>query len=297
MLVSIFATSAQAQVTLKHKFPDGRTSTVEAEVKTSQTLNLAGMELKSGSVQTVTVTTTNGQRADDGTLVVKNKIVALKAEVTLPGGTELAYDSAKPDADPPGTQFDFLLDVFKATAKSSWEAVMDQDNRVVAIKGRDAVYADLPETVREAMKAQVDPEYLKTVGNDELAKLPSKPVSPGDSWERTNTVKLDSGQKLTFTNEFTYKGGVEQDGKKLERIVSKTTKVEYTADAGSPLKVLESDLKVAASEGEILFDQALGQAVSQRSKMQITGTLKLEIAGMELPGNLDLTMENNTKLK
>jgi len=292
-----FAATAPAQVTLKYKFPDGRKSTAEAKIKTSQTLTLAGNELVSGSEQSLTITSSNGQRSADGSLTVSNKIEALKAEVTLPGGTEIAFDSAKPDADPPGTQFDFLLDVFKATAKSTWESVMNQGNRVVAVKGRDAAFADLPEAVRGAMKAQLDPEYLKAAANDELAKLPSDPVSPGDSWERTNTVRLDSGQRLTFTNKYTYEGNVQQDGKNLEKIASKTTAVDYSVEGESPLKVLASDLKVAASEGEILFDPAYGQIVSQHSKVQVKGSLKLEVMGMEFPGQLDLTMENSVTLK
>jgi len=292
-----FANHAPAQVTLKHNFPDGRTSTLEAVVKTAQTLNLAGKEIVTGSEQELTIAATNGQRAADGMLVVTNKITALKAELTLPGDTKLSFDSAKPDADPPGTQFDSLLDVFKATAKSTWEAVMNQENRVVTIKGRDAAYADLSETVRDAMKAQLDPEYLKTAANDELNKLPSQPVSPGDSWERTNTVRLDSGQRLTFTIKYTYEGSVQQGAKKLEKISSQVTKVDYTAEAGSPLKVVEADLKVAESTGELLFDPAYGQFASQQSKVQVKGTLKLEVAGMEFAGDLDLTMENSSKLK
>ena len=102
---------------------------------------------------------------------------------------------------------------------------------------------------------------------------------------------------LTFTNKYTYKGSVEKNGKKLEKIVSETTKVDYSADATSPLKVLESELKVAVSAGEILFDIASGQVVSTRSKVQIKGPLKLEIMGMELPGTLDLTMESATTVK
>jgi hypothetical protein len=292
-----FAATAPAQVTLKYKFPDGRKSTAEAKIKTSQTLTLADNELVSGSEQSLTITASNGQRTADGSLTVSNKIEALKAEVTLPGGTEIAFDSANPDADPPGTQFDFLLDVFKATAKSTWESVMNQGNRVVAIKGREAAFADLPESIRTAMKAQLDPEYLKAAANDELAKLPSDPVSPGDSWERTNTVRLDSGQRLTFTNKYTYEGNVQQDGKNLEKIASKTTAVDYSVEGESPLKVLASDLKVAASEGEILFDPAYGQIVSQHNKVQVKGSLKLEVMGMEFPGQLDLTMENSVTLK
>ena len=296
-LLASVASNAPAQVTFKYKFPDGRKSTSEAKVTTAQTLTLAGMEIKSGAEQSLTVASTNGQRAADGMLTVTTKIEAIKASVTLPGGVDLEFDSAKPDAAPPGTQFDFLLDVFKATAKSTWDSVMNKDNRVVATTSRDAVYADLPENIRDAMKAQLDPEYLTTVANDELAKLPSEPVSPGDSWERTNAVRLDSGQRLTFTSKYTYEGSVQQDGKNLEKIASKTTEVSYSVEGESPLKVVESDLKVAESDGVILFDPAYGQIVSQRSKVQIKGSLKLEVMGMEFPGTLDLTMENSVTLK
>lgn len=296
-LLASLPTNASAQVTLKYKFPDGRKSISVTEIKTSQTLTLAGNELISGSEQTLTVTATNGQRAADGTLSVNSKIEAVDASVTLPGGVEIEFDSAKPDADPPGTQFDFLLDVFKATAKSTWESELNKDNRIVAIKGRDAAFADLPENIRDAMKAQLDPEYLVAASNDELAKLPSEPVSPGDSWERTNKIRLDSGQRLAFTIKYTYEGSVQQDGKALEKITSEATKVEYSVEGESPLKVLESDLKVAASDGEILFDPAYGQFVSQRGKIQIKGSLKLEVMGMEFPGQLELTMENTLKMK
>ena len=296
-VLATFATSAAAQVTLEYKFPDGRKSTSQAIIKTSQTLTLGGNELLSGSEQTLTVSATNGQRAADGTLIVNNKIEAQKTHVTLPGGTELEFDSADPEADPPGTQFDFLLDVFAATAKSSWESVMNKENRVVDIRGRDAAYAELPENVRTAMKSQMDPAYLKDSANDELDKLSSDPVSTGDSWERTNTVRLDSGQRLKFTNKYTYEGRVQQDGKNLEKITSETTEVDYFVEGESPLKVLDSDLKVAATEGEILFDPAYGQVISQHSKVQITGSLKLEVMGMEFPGQLDLTMENKVTLK
>ncbi len=296
-LVLSFVTGASAQGTFKLKFPDGRKSTTVTQVKSEQTLTLVGMELISGSEQTITVTSTNGQRADDGKLLVKSTIDALKASVTLPGGTELEFDSADPDADPSGTQFDFVLDIFKATAKSTWATTMNQDNRVVAVEGRDNAFGDLPQNLQDAMKSQLDPEYLKTAANDELDKLPSKPVSPGDSWERTALMRLDSGQKLTFTTKYTYEGSIEQSGKTLEKIVSQTTKVDYSADADAPLKVVESDLKVAASEGQILFAAAYGQTVLQQSKVQVTGSLKLEINGMELPGELDLTIENKTTIK
>ena len=94
-LVLSFATNASAQVTFKYKFPDGRKSTSETRARTTQTLTLAGMDLESGSDQTITISSVIGQRGADGTINVKQKIEKVKAAITLPGGTELEFDSAE----------------------------------------------------------------------------------------------------------------------------------------------------------------------------------------------------------
>lgn len=295
--MAFFPAPAAAQVKFEHKFPEGKSSTTVATVKTSQTLTIAGNEVKSGSEQTLTISSVNGRRAADGKLSIKSKLDALKATVKLPGDVELAFDSAKPDAAPPGTQFDFVLDIFKASAKSSWETVVDKDNRISAVNGREEAFATLSEEIRTAMKAQVDPEYLKNAANDELDRLPSKAVSPGDSWERTTTMRLDAGQRFTFTHKYTYEGKIKQDGKELERITSKVLKSEYTVEGDAPLKVVESTLKPVESSGEILFDPAVGEVVAYRNKVQIKGTLKLEVAGMKLDGDLDLTIETSEVVK
>ena len=112
--------------------------------------------------QTITATSVNQKRANDGTLKVKAKIDAVKATIRLPGGIELEFDSSDPDADPPGTQFDFVLEIFKATANSTWTMTLNQDNRVVKIEGHEAAFSDLPQNLKDSMKAQFDPEYLKT---------------------------------------------------------------------------------------------------------------------------------------
>ncbi len=297
LTVSAAGTVSAQKVSLKVKFVEGRKSTMVVHTKTEQTLTLVGMDLESGSDQTLTISTVNGKRADDGTLKVTSKIDAVKAAVTLPGGTELEFDSAQPDADPPGTQFDFVLDIFKATAKSKWTATITPDNRIASIDGRDAAFGDLPQNLQDAMKSQLDPEYLKQAANDEIDRLPTEPVAKGDSWERTTLMRLDSGQKLEFTTKYTYEGPVQEGGKELHKINVKTTSVDYSADADAPLKVLESDLSVANSEGYMLFDAEAGQATKHEASMQLKGSLKLEVMGMELPGTLDLKMENSHTLK
>lgn len=293
-LALCLAANASAQkIVLKHQFPDSKSTTTVTTTETTQTLTLAGMEINTGSNQTLTVISTNGVRGADGKLEVKSKIDEMKSSVSLPGGVELEFDSNDADADPPGTQFDFLLDIFKATANSTWTMVLDGENQVVAIEGREKAFDGLPENLKEAIKGQTDPLHLKQVANDEFGKLPDTPVAPNDTWTRTNTVRLDSGQKLTFTNDYTYTGTTNGRAK----ITSKTTKVEYSADADSPLKVTSSDLKVTESDGTTIFDVEKGYVVSTEQSMRIKGELKLEISGNELAGTLDLKMKSSSKIK
>ena len=58
-----------------------------------------------------------------------------------------------------------------------------------------------------------------------------------------------------------------------------------------------SDLKVAKSEGLILFDVAAGQIELEQSMVQLKGSLKLGANGMEIPAVLDLTMESTSRVK
>ena len=67
-----------------------------------------------------------------------------------------------------------------------------------------------------------------------------------------------------------------------------------SADSPSPLKITDSDLKIQESGGTILFDRAAGMIVETKDKRQISGTLKCEVNGNELPGKLDLTFETSS---
>ena len=281
-----------AQVKLEHKFPDGRKSTVNTYVKVQQTLTIGGMDIPTSSEQNITTTEVNGQRQADGTLVSEHKIESLQSTINV-AGMELTFDSANADAPPKGTPLDMLIDVFKAVAKSRWTVTYGQDNSVLSVKGRDDALQDLPEAVRAATAKQFDSEYLTQQSNQALKVLPDGPVKQGDTWEREATMLFDSYQSMTFTTIYKYEGTIAKDGKSLDKISATTTKVSYAmgADSPSPLKIVDSDLKVAESSGTILFDRAAGLIVDSKDKKHISGSLKCDINGMELPGKLDLTFE------
>ena len=296
--IALFCLSSatEAQILLQHKIPDGEKSSAVTKMKVSQTLKIAGMEVVTSSEQKVTISSQNGKRGDDGRIAVKQKIDALTVNIEV-AGQQLSFDSAQPDAPPPGTAIDALLDVFKVTAKSEWTTNCGQDNRVISIEGRDAALKSLSEELQAAVKNQYEAGYLVKAANNELAKIPSKPVKKGDVWTVESEVRLEGGQTLTFKTTYRYEGVVDQDGKSLHKIVEETTDVSYAMDADAPaaLKYISSELKVAESNGTILFDQEAGRVVTENSKLHITGEIKLEAGGMELPAALDLTFESSIK--
>jgi hypothetical protein len=244
----------------------------------------------------MTISTVNGTRGADGVLRQQQKIESLKAKITLPGGVNLEFDSTKPDAPPPGTQFDVLLDLIKVNAKSSWAVVRGPDNRVTAIEGREKVLEGLDETKKSLLQKQVDPAYLRDAANKEAEKLPNKPVNKGDTWEVTETLRLEQGQNMTFKTKYTYEGTVDHNGKQVDKIVPQVMEVSYgvDADAPLPLKVTGSELKPMMLEGVIFFDREKGHIVESRSSVQIKGTINFEVNGQALPAQLDLTMSTSS---
>jgi len=283
---------AQEAVALKFKFPNDQKATATAQIESKQTLTIAGMPLETGSTQERTVSTVNGTRAADGRLRVEGKMEALKASLKLPGGIELEFDSAKPDAPPPGTQVDFLLDLFKAESKATWTTIHGADNRVLAVEGREKALEGLPEQLQVLGKKQYEQAYLVATANREMEKIPTQPIKKGDTWERTEPVRLEAGQTMTFKTQYQYDGVVEKNGKRLHQISSKPLSVEYAmdADSPSPLKLVASNLKIGDANGVILFDQEAGRIAEETSKVQIKGDITFEVNGMQLPSQLDLTL-------
>jgi hypothetical protein len=291
------STTAEAQVKLQLKFPDGTKTTGTITTKTHQILKLAGMEIETKANETVSTTTTNGKRKADGTIQLTSKIDAVKSKLTLPGGVELEFDSAKP-SEPAGTAFDFLLEIYTAIPKIVSTTVLDKDNRVVSVKVDETPLADLSDMAKAIVKGRFDGDYLKETANKQMDRIPTSAVKKGDSWQVELTANLGGGQSLAFKTTYTYEGMIEKDDKNYDRITSKVTEIKYAQDdPDAPAKVTASELKVESSSGEILFDRKLGRPVSDTDKFHVTGTMTLDVNGMEFPAELDLTIEKTATEK
>jgi len=292
--------SSQAQVKLEYKFPEGQKLTYKTTSKTSQVLTLMGQGIETESKETVVTSSAVGKKRADSTVPVDEKVESFSAELSLPGGMMISYDSKEPQGKIDNPQLAFLVDVYKLVSQIAYTVVLDGQNKVKAIEGTEKLLekADaLNEMGKQAIRSRLDAQRLKAQFEQSHANLPEVLARPGEPWKRTEKLELGGGQTLTFHKTYEYAGNEKRGNASLEKINVKTTEVSYAMDpnAPSPLKVSKSDLKVESGTGKILFDREGGHVVTSNGKIHIKGSMTFTAAGQEIPGELDLTIESDTE--
>ena len=301
-LALCWAPTAQAQVKLEHKFPEGRSLKFKTTATTAQVLTIAGQEIETKSTQTVIASSKVGKKRDDSSLPVEQKVESLKIELSLPMGLSVNYDSSDPNFKVDNPQLEFLGEVFKLSAESAYTVVLDSQNKVKAIEGSEKLLekADkLSDQAKSAVRSRLQADALKKAFEQELRHLPDVLARPGESWERTEVMDIGSGQTLTFQKKYEYAGTEKVGDKTLDKITSKTIKAELKQDPAvdAQLKLIKSDVRVESSGGTLLFDREAGYAVSGRGSIRIKGdNMTFSFQGNEVPGSLDLTIESTSDL-
>jgi hypothetical protein len=236
-----------------------------------------------------------GKRDADGKIRAEQKIESLRISVEVMGMT-YTFDSANPD-EKGGSPLEILRDVHKALASRTTTVVYDKDNRVIAVEAED-ITGSLPANVRDLAKGQLEPDNLKESANADLDQVKREPIKPGDTWQRLRTSNFGAGQVMDFTTEYKYEGTIEKDGRTLDKITSKVVNVSFAlANSPLPFTLKSSDLKADESDGVLLFDRELGLIVGSNSKVRITGKMTFTINNMDLPAELDLSLETDTVVK
>lgn len=301
-IVCVSGPAARAQVRLEYKPVEGASYRHELTMKVHQVMTLAGMDVTTDGETALVTTSANGKRRDDGTLPVAIAIASIRTKIGI-NGQEFVVDSADeaPKIDVP--QLAFVADLVKALRGSSYTVVLDAKNAVKFVEGAEknlAKVGDLPPQAAAELKSQFSVDRIKREFEQEHGRFPDGLVREGEPWERVETTDLGSGQSITLTNRYEYKGTVEKGGKPLDRIDVKALDVSYKMDpaADSPARVTKSDLKVASSEGTVLFDREAGADAERSEKYRITGdlTLVVKVNGedKEYPAKLDLTIDTRT---
>jgi hypothetical protein len=287
--VVALTTAAQAQVKIAHDpaYVAGAVLRTKAEVTTNQTLIIAGMNVDTRSESFFTSKETIGERTAEGKLPIASEFESFIINLATPAGN-LEFDSANPDKATSGDALQPYTELFRRIAKAKWTTLVGKDHKVESVTYEGDPFAGLD----EAVKSETDPNRYKQQANTELARLPDGPVSPGDSWKRTEESDIGGGQQFVFEKEYTYVGSEESGGKTFDKISSKVLKCRYqmTPPVGSPLAIDPADLGVKESTGTLLYDRAARTVTSSTEKVRLAGDLKMKINGMDFPGSVDLTI-------
>ena len=287
--------SASAQVKLKKALPQNKKVVMSVDTVTEQTLTLAGQKIPSKSEQNAVQSATYSA-AGEGKTAVAHKVDEIQLRVNA-NGMEFAYDSKNPEKGADSEIGKQIAKSLEATLKGQWTSTHDAQGKVLEITGLDKLIEGLDPQAAALVKASLNEEVLKERLTAEANRIPADPVKVGDTWEQVQKMQIGGGQIMTFDRKYKYAGVVERDGKKLHRIEVTATGVKFSiaADSPLPLKLKSSELKVTESKGELLFDNDAGRVIDESDKVRVEGKLAFEIAGQELPGDLDLTITTAAK--
>jgi hypothetical protein len=279
---------AVAQVTLKPKIVEGATYKARQTQNVTQSLGLNGMNIETKADVAMTSHTAIGKRDAEKKLSYTTTFDSILADLNVPGG-KIKFDSANPDAKSENPNADMVLDAFRKLKDTALTITLGKDNQIASIEG-----------IKEG--SGLAEEDLKNNHKQNIDRLPSDPVKQGDTWERTEKMDLGQGQFFVIKRKYEYAGTAPKfptvkDSPKLDKITATDLTVEYKVkEAGAiPIKVNESDLKVASSKYTFLFDRELGRMVDEQGELQVKGTLKLSIMGTALDGTLDLKIETRNQ--
>ncbi len=277
-----------AQVTLKPKVMEGATYKARQTQNVTQSLGLNGMNIETKADIAMTSHTAVGKRDAEQKLSYKTTFDSILADLNVPGG-KIKFDSANPDAKSDNPNAELALDAFRKLKDTTLTITLDKDNQVAAVDG-----------IKEG--SGLAEEDLKNNHKQSIDRLPSDPVKQGDTWERTEKMDFGQGQYFVIKRKYEYAGTAPKfptvkDSPKLDKITATDLSVEYKVkEAGAvPIKVNESDLKVASSKYTFLFDRELGRMVDEQGELQVKGTLKLPLRGTARAGTRDRKIETRNQ--
>jgi hypothetical protein len=291
------AASAADATTLKWKFEKDKPFYQEMSSDTTQTMKVAGSDIKNSQKQTFYFSWTPKEQDKDGNWVINQKIEGVKMKIEISGSPPIDYDSTKE-----GAASTPLGDFFKVLVGSEFKLTVDKDMKVTKIEGRDDFIKKLgganPQ-MEPLLKQILSEDALKEMADPTFAAVKISEVKVGDTWDRKS--KFDMGPIGRYQNEYKYTyQGKDQANAKLDRIkVDTTVKYEKPDDAafggGLPFKIKTADLAAKNANGFVLFDNEKGRVEGSEANLELSGKLGIEIGGQTTNVELSQTQKTTTK--
>jgi len=285
--------AAQDKVNLTWKLEKDKAFYQEMTTTANQGMKVMGQDVTQKQTQTFYFSFTPTTQDSTGNWTVKQKIEGVKITIDI-NNNAVSYDSTNASA-----ANNALSEFFKQLVGAEFTLTIDKALKVTKVEGRDEFIKRLG-----GANAQMEP-LLKKILNDDALKqmadptfgvLPGKEVTKGEQWTRESKLSLGpiGGYESKFT--YTYEGKDEKDANIAKIKVATTLKYILPTEAeGLPFKIVSADLKADNAGGTIRFDTAKGRIADSELKIQLTGTLEIEIGGTKT--KVELKQEQTTSVK
>jgi Family of unknown function (DUF6263) len=285
--------AAQDKVNLTWKLEKDKTFYQEMTTDANQNMKVMGQDVTQKQTQTFIFGFTPTAQDANGNWTIKQRIEGVKITIDI-NNNAVSYDSTNPTATN-----NALSEFFKQLVGAEFTLTVDKSMKVTKVEGRDEFIKKLGganSQMEPLLKKILNDEALKQMADPTFGVLPGKEVTKGEKWERKSDLSLGPIGGYTSTFNYVYDGADEKD-KNLSKI-KVDTKLEYklpTESEGLPFKIKSASLKSENAGGTIKFDNAKGRIAESDLKMQLNGTLDIEIGGTTT--KVDLKQEQTTQVK
>ena len=283
---------AQEPVDLRWKFEVNKPFYMSMTTSTHQRITVMNKEIDQGQKQTFYFQW-KPLKFDPATRnwLISHRIMGVQMQIDI-SGNKVEIDSSKPgSAERPLGKF------FKALMDNEMLVTVDRDFKVIKIEGRDKILRSLGEArpdLKELLDKILNEDSFRELATPVAFVIPDRPVKVGDVWKRTSILNIGPIGSYENTYVCTFKG---KDSKEqnLDRIAVRPS-VKYKAPKANeigklPFKIRGADLRSTRSEGTVLFDRNKGRVHNAYMKLDVLGTLELEIGGKETEVDLQQTQE------
>jgi hypothetical protein len=288
--LSTSAVPAQDKTAIAVKFEKGKTFYQEVTTKTTQSMKVMNTDVTQTQEQTFTFAWTYTDEDKDKNWIVTQKITGVKMKIDI-GNNPISFDSTNP-----ATGTNALSSFFNALVGAEFKLTIDpKTNKVTKVEGREDFVKKL-----SAVNQQMEP-LLKTILTDEALRqmaepifgvAPKDPVAKGATWSKDSDLSLGPIGSYKSKNEYTL-DKIEKDVASI-KVKTELTYKAPAADAGGalPFKIKSADLKSKPAEGTLTFNVAKGRLEKSTLKVNLEGTLDIEIGGTA--NKVELRQEQET---
>jgi hypothetical protein len=286
------AVTAQDKVNLAWKFEKDKPFYQELTTTANQSIKVMGQEVTQKQTQTFYFSYTPNSQDANGNWTVTQKVEGVKITVDI-NNQPISYDSTSTAASSPSP----LAEYFKLLIGAEFKLTIDKTMKVTKVDNRDEFLRKLGganSAMEPLLKKILNDDALKQMADPTFGMIPNKEVTKGETWKKES--KLQLGPIGGYNNTYTYTfDGKDANGIATIKVETKLNYESPTEGEGLPFKITSANLNSKSAGGTIKFDVAKGRLTESELKLQLEGTLDIQIGGTTT--KVELKQESTTVVK